>query len=98
MPHVSPFFTAGLQVVAAYAIFFGSYIVFAFGKFPGMKIDRPGAAVIGAVLVVVSRVLSPWEGLRAIDVSTLLRRFAVMLIFSSLRLAGIFDCIPQLVV
>lgn len=39
-----------LAFAAAYAIFLGSYVVFALGKFPGMRIDRPGAAVIGAVL------------------------------------------------
>src|SRR5436190_14502588 len=52
--------TAGadlLRIAAAYAIFFASYIVFALGKFPGMKIDRPGAAIIGAVLMVAFRVV-----------------------------------------
>ncbi|MBI4475411.1 MAG: hypothetical protein HY646_22290, partial [Acidobacteria bacterium] len=44
------------QTVAAFAIFIGSYLVFAIGKFPGMKIDRPGAAIIGAVLMVAFRV------------------------------------------
>jgi len=38
------------QTAAAYAVFLVSYLVFALGKFPGMKIDRPGAAIIGAVL------------------------------------------------
>src|SRR5437660_238185 len=36
-------------LVAAYAIFLTSYVVFAIGKFPGFKIDRTGAAIIGAV-------------------------------------------------
>jgi hypothetical protein len=31
------------RILAGYLIFFGSYIVFALGKFPGMKIDCPGA-------------------------------------------------------
>jgi len=31
-----------VRSVAAYAIFVASYVVFALGKFPGMKIDRPG--------------------------------------------------------
>ena len=37
------------SVVAAYAIFAASYLVFALGKFPGLKIDRPAAAIVGAV-------------------------------------------------
>jgi hypothetical protein len=38
------------RILAAYCIFIGSYIVFALGKFPWMKIDRSDAANIGAVL------------------------------------------------
>src|SRR2546428_2734200 len=96
MPHVSPFFTAGLQVVAAYAIFFGSYIVFAFGKFPGMKIDRPGAAGIGAVLMVVSRGLSPRGALPSIDFSTFVLLFSLMLIVAHPHPAGVLDWITEL--
>jgi hypothetical protein len=34
------------KILAADLIFFGSYVVFALGKFLWMKIDRPGAAFI----------------------------------------------------
>jgi hypothetical protein len=37
------------HMLAAYVIFGASYLVFAMGKFPGLKIDRPAAAIIGAV-------------------------------------------------
>jgi len=40
-----------LATIATHSVFIASYIVFALGKFPGMKIDRPGAAIIGAVLM-----------------------------------------------
>jgi hypothetical protein len=39
MPQVSPTFLSDASLVAAYAIFAGSYLVFALGKFPGFKID-----------------------------------------------------------
>ncbi len=48
-----------IAVIAAYAVFLASYLVFALGKFPGMKIDRPGMAIIGAVLRVAFAVLRP---------------------------------------
>jgi hypothetical protein len=32
------------QIVGAHLVFLASYAVFALGKFPGLKIDRPGAA------------------------------------------------------
>jgi hypothetical protein len=34
---------------------FACYVVFALGKLPGMKIDRPGAAIIGAVAMLAFR-------------------------------------------
>ena len=40
-----------LATIGTYSVFIASYVVFALGKFPGMKIDRPGAAIIGAVLM-----------------------------------------------
>jgi len=42
----SPQIFSDARVLAAYAIFFASYFVFALGKFPGLKIDRPGALLL----------------------------------------------------
>ena len=43
-----------LATIGVYSVFIASYVVFALGKFPGMKIDRSGAAIIGAVLMFVT--------------------------------------------
>jgi hypothetical protein len=40
MPDISPVLLSDARILAAYAIFLGSYFVFALGKFPWMKIDR----------------------------------------------------------
>lgn len=79
------------QVAAAYAIFLASYLVFAIGKFPGLKIDRPGAAIIGAVAMVAFRVVRPADALYFIDFSTLVLLFSMMLIVGNLRLVGFFE-------
>jgi Na+/H+ antiporter NhaD/arsenite permease-like protein len=79
------------QIVAGYLIFLASYVVFAFGKFPGMKIDRPGAAIIGAVLMVAARVVTPLGALSAISFSTIVLLGAMMLVVGNLRLAGFFE-------
>ena len=42
-------------ILAAHVIFLASYVVFAIGKFPGLKVDRTGAAIIGAVAMVAFR-------------------------------------------
>jgi Na+/H+ antiporter NhaD/arsenite permease-like protein len=79
------------QIIAGYVIFIASYVVFAFGKFPGMKIDRPGAAIIGAVLMVAARVVTPAGALSAISFATIVLLGAMMLVVGNLRLAGFFE-------
>ena len=39
---IDPVLLSDARTLAAYLIFFASYFVFALGKFPWMKIDRPG--------------------------------------------------------
>ncbi len=86
------------QTAAAYAVFLVSYLVFALGKFPGMKIDRPGAAIIGAVLMFAFRVVRPAEALRFIDFSTLVLLFSMMLIVGNLHLVGFFEWIAEVAI
>ena len=83
------------QLAAGYLIFGISYLVFAVGKFPGLKIDRPGMAIIGAVLMVAFGVIGADDALHFIDFSTLVLLFAMMLVVGCLRLAGFFDWITD---
>ena len=91
MPSIAPALLSDARVFAAYLIFAGSYLVFALGKFPWMKIDRPGAAIIGAVLMVSFRIVGGREALASVDFATVVLLFAMMLIVGSLRLAGFFN-------
>lgn len=95
MVRLSPALLSDAHILAAYLIFFGSYFVFALGKFPWMKIDRPGAAIIGAVLMVAFRIVGASEALASIDFSTIVLLFSMMLVAANLRLAGFFDGITE---
>jgi Na+/H+ antiporter NhaD/arsenite permease-like protein len=86
------------QFIAGYLIFLASYLVFAIGKFPGWKIDRPGMAIIGAVLMFAFRILGPGDALRYINFATIVLLFSMMLIVGNLRLAGFFDRVAQFAV
>lgn len=88
----------GVHLLIVYAIFLASYLVFAIGRFPGTKIDRPAAAVIGAALMFAFRVISPAAGIRSIDYTTIVLLASMMLIVSSLHLAGFFEWVATLVV
>ena len=96
-----PSFDAALseaRTLAAYLIFAGSYVVFALGKFPWMKIDRPGAAIVGAVLMVAFRIVGSDQALASIDFATIVLLFSMMLIVANLRLAGFFDGITEWII
>jgi Na+/H+ antiporter NhaD/arsenite permease-like protein len=86
------------QVNAGYAVFVVSYFVFALGKLPGMKIDRPGMAIIGAVLMVAFRIVPAAEALRFIDFGTLVLLFSMMLVVGYLHLAGFFEWITEQII
>lgn len=90
--------SAEVHLLIAYAIFLAGYLVFAIGRFPGTKIDRPAAAVIGAALMFAFRVISPSAGIRSIDYATIVLLASMMLIVSSLHLAGFFEWVAGLVV
>jgi Na+/H+ antiporter NhaD/arsenite permease-like protein len=92
---LSPATLSEFTRLAAYAIFLLSYLVFAIGKFPGMKIDRPGAAIIGAVLMVAFHAVQPADSLHFIDFGTIVLLFSMMLLVAYLHLDGFFDWVSE---
>jgi Na+/H+ antiporter NhaD/arsenite permease-like protein len=87
-----------LAILSTYSVFLASYIVFALGKFPGMKIDRPGAAIIGAVLLFMTGAIRVENCLRLIHFGTIVLLFSMMLVVAYLHLAGFFDWVTELAV
>src|SRR5262249_2859740 len=92
MPQIPASFLSDASIAAAYAIFATSYIVFALGKFPGLKIDRPAAAIIGAVAMVAFRLVPARTALGTINFPTIVLLFSMMVIVGSLHLSGFFEC------
>ncbi|MFB3815774.1 MAG: SLC13 family permease [Terriglobales bacterium] len=85
------------RVIAGCLIFAASYLVFAIGRLPGFKIDRPGMAIIGAVAMVATRVVRPGDALRFVDFGTIVLLFCMMLLVGFLHTAGLFDWITSVV-
>jgi Na+/H+ antiporter NhaD/arsenite permease-like protein len=76
--------------MAAIAIFVGTYLVLAIGHLPGFRVDRTGAAIIGASLMIGTGALSFDEAVQAIDYSTIVLLFGMMIVVANLRLSGFF--------
>ncbi len=82
----------------AFLIFLVTYIIIALGQPPLFRVDRTGAAIIGASLMVISGVLSVYDAYEAIDYKTILILFGMMVLIANLRLSGFFNIVYGLVV
>src|SRR5579864_9219119 len=78
------------HTAAALTIFVLTYSVIAIGKFPGLRLDRTGAAFAGAVAMVISGALSEAAARDAIDFRTLALLLGMMIVVANLRLSGAF--------
>lgn len=85
-------------MIAGIAIFLGTYLVLAVGRLPPFRIDRTGAAVIGASLMVGLNVLTLEEAYAAVNHDTILLLFGMMIVVANLRLSGVFAAISEGVV
>ena len=84
-----------LNLAVPLAIFVFTYLVFAIGNFPGLKLDRTGAALAGALLMVVTGSLSEAGALGAIDFHTLVLLLGMMIIVANLRVSGAFSLVAR---
>lgn len=82
--------TLGTTQMLAIAIFLATYVAIAIGRLPGLRVDRAGAALIGAALMVGCGVLSPEDAYRAIDLDTITLLLGMMIVVAHLRLSGFF--------
>lgn len=76
--------------LTAAIVFVLTYVVVALGRVPGLRLDRTGAAVVGAAGMVAFHVVTPEQAYRAIDMATLVLLFGMMVVVGHLRLAGFF--------
>jgi Na+/H+ antiporter NhaD/arsenite permease-like protein len=77
----------------AFVVFLLTYVVIALGQPPLFRIDRTGAAIIGASLMIILGVLTIQDAYDAIDYKTILILFGMMILIANLRLSGFFGIV-----
>jgi len=75
---------------ASIVIFAATYAVIALGRLPGFRLDRAGAAFLGAALMVAAGALTLPDAYRAIDMNTIVLLLGMMIVVANLRLSGFF--------
>jgi len=67
-----------------------TFLVFALGKSPIFRVDRAGAAIIGATLTIATDTLSFDEAAASVDHRTIVLLFSMMIVTANLKLSGFF--------
>jgi Na+/H+ antiporter NhaD/arsenite permease-like protein len=82
----------------AILIFALTYLVLAIGRLPGFRVDRTGAAIIGASLMVGVNALTLAQAQQAINFDTIILLFGMMIVVANLQLSGFFSLVAERVV
>ncbi|GAB4322962.1 MAG: SLC13 family permease [Candidatus Sumerlaeia bacterium] len=71
------------------------YLGMILGEIPGLALDRAGVALLGAIVLAVSGVITPEEAWRAIDVPTMGLLFGLMIVSAQFRLGGFYTRVTE---
>lgn len=79
------------MAAAVLVVFALVYLAMLLGELPGLALDRTGAALLGAIVLVATELISPQQAWDAIDAPTLCLLFGLMVVSAQLRLGGFYD-------
>ncbi len=85
-------------MLAATIVFAATYLILAIGRLPGFRVDRTGAAIIGASLMIAFNVLTLDEAYAAVNFDTIILLFGTMIVVANLRLSGFFSLVSERIV
>src|SRR3954453_11701911 len=81
--------------MAAIVVFLATYAVMAIGRVPFLRVDRTGAAIIGAGAMIATGALTLDDAYRAINWDTIILLFGMMIVVANLRLSGFFAVVAE---
>jgi len=79
-------------VLAVFALVYAGMVL---GGLPGLRLDRSGVALLGAIALVVAGALTPEQAWDAIDVPTLALLFGLMVLSAQFRIGGLYAVIAR---
>ncbi|MBI5677580.1 MAG: anion transporter [Planctomycetes bacterium] len=86
------------MLIKSLLIFILTYIIISAQKMKWHRLDRPSGALLGAVLMVITGVLTLDEAYRAIDFNTILLLLGMMLVIAYLKIANCFKYLSYLLI
>ena len=77
------------------AIFVLVYVAMGVGHMPGLRLDRTGSAIVGAMILLVAGKITPDAAWNAIDYRALGLLFGLMVVSAAFSVAGFYDWAAQ---
>jgi Na+/H+ antiporter NhaD/arsenite permease-like protein len=71
------------------------YLAMALGAVPGFKVDRAGAALIGALALQVTGAISPDKAWASVDYSTMALLFGLMVVSAQFTMSGFYTAVTK---
>ncbi|KHK04205.1 SLC13 family permease [Desulfovibrio sp. TomC] len=84
--------------IVVLVVFIVVYAAMILGRLPGLALDRTGAAVLGALVLVAAGNMTVAEAWGAADVPTLALLFGLMVVSAQLRLGGFYSRVSRALV
>lgn len=76
-------------------IFLVTYAAIAIGRVPGFRVDRTGAALLGAIALLVFEKITPEAAWTAVDFPTIALLFGLMIVSTSFAVSGFYDWVAH---
>lgn len=86
------------MLIKSLLIFILTYVIISAQKMKWHKLDRPSGALLGAVLMVLTGVLTLDEAYRAVDFNTILLLLGMMILIGYFRIANCFKYLSYLLI
>ena len=87
----------GSEILFVLAVFLAVYIGMALGRWPWLRIDRTGIALLGAIALVAAGAVGGTDAALAVDIPTLLMLFGLMILSAQFAACGFYDwCSAQI--
>lgn len=77
------------------AVFLLVYLGMMLGEFPGLKLDRTGIALLGAIALIATERITLDEAWAAIDVPTMALLLGLMVVSAQFRLGGFYTAVTR---
>ncbi len=90
-----PEFALTLQTGLVLAVFAIVYLGMILGGLPRLHLDRTGVALLGAIAIVGTGVMTPEQAAQSIHLPTILLLFSFMVISAQMRLGGFYSAVTR---